>query len=140
MSWLTTKPSTSRYYVVYLVISIQRFSQRREEPRKTLKVRNRDFSRLHLLSSRLSASGEYCSELKERLQERERELGESRATLLLLQQELSHTKAELTEARSKLDHYEKLPGAGKEMEQVATLHMYMSTYPTDDCIHLFYSQ
>lgn len=84
-------------------------------------------------SSRLSASGEYCSELKVRLQERERELEESKAAVLLVKQELSHTRAELTEAKSKLDHYEKLHGLGREIEQVQTFLYGRSMYVITCC-------
>lgn len=48
------------------------------------------------------ASGAYCSELKERLREKERELEESRAKLLQLKQELS---SQLSEARGNLEFY-----------------------------------
>ena len=70
------------------------------------------------------ASSAYCSELKAKLQARERELEEGRAELVLLQEELRHTRSQLSEARSKLELYaekEKLvEAAGREAEKVYT--------------------
>jgi hypothetical protein len=67
------------------------------------------------------ASSAYCSELKAKLQARERELEEGRAELVLLQEELRHTRSQLSEARSKLELYaekEKLvEAAGREAEK-----------------------
>lgn len=110
------------------VISTRKFSQLREGPRRTEKVRESATFRSPpppppiLFIPRFPASSAYCSELKERLQARDKELEAGRAELLLLQEELRRTRSQLSEAQSKLELYaerEKHAGAvGREAEKV----------------------
>ena len=69
-----------------------------------------------------AASAAYCTELKTRLREWEREVEASRKEVTALREELTCAHSQLAEARAKLEIYaerEKLPKAiGREHEQV----------------------
>ena len=73
---------------------------------------------------REAVSTAYCTALKERLHERDRELDETRRQLDALREEHARAQTELVEARAKLEMYaerEKLPNAvGRDSEQVKT--------------------
>ena len=108
--------------------STKKSSQRKAEPRKTPKVTNISYHLLNTVpmiqstgKASLSvplASTSYCSELKKRLQESQREAEEGRERLKEVQSELAQTRAQLLEAKEKLELHEPKSHQRMDTDQV----------------------